>query len=153
MSHSSAVAKTGMLIRSPVTVVFDAFINPEFTTKFWFTHSTGQLEVGKQLEWRWAMYDFFVPVVVKEIEFNKKIVVEWGNYDKMTTIEWTFEEMDENSTYVRIQNYGFQGTADEILEQVRDSTQGFSFVVAGLKALLEHGIQLNLVKDAFPKGK
>ena len=27
---------------------------------------------------------------------------------------------------------------------------GFSLVLAGLKALLEHGIQLNLVADHFP---
>jgi hypothetical protein len=31
-----------------------------------------------------------------------------------------------------------------------DSTQGFSFVLAGAKALLEHGIELNLVGDHAP---
>jgi hypothetical protein len=32
------------------------------------------------------------------------------------------------------------------------STEGFSFVLAGAKALLEHSIQLNLVRDRFPDG-
>jgi len=32
------------------------------------------------------------------------------------------------------------------------STGGFTIVLAGLKALLEHNIQLNLVADRFPKG-
>jgi hypothetical protein len=30
--------------------------------------------------------------------------------------------------------------------------QGFSLVLAGLKALLEHDVRLNLVADRFPKG-
>jgi hypothetical protein len=42
------MAKTGMLIRKPVADVFEAFINPDITTKFWFTKSSGRLEVGKQ---------------------------------------------------------------------------------------------------------
>ena len=31
------VAKTGMLIRMPVAEVFRSLINPDITTKFWFT--------------------------------------------------------------------------------------------------------------------
>lgn len=31
------IAKTEMLIRRPVAEVFEAFIEPEITTKFWFT--------------------------------------------------------------------------------------------------------------------
>jgi hypothetical protein len=33
---------------------------------------------------------------------------------------------------------------------VRDSTEGFTIVLAGLKAWLEFGIRLNLVADRFP---
>jgi hypothetical protein len=33
-----------------------------------------------------------------------------------------------------------------------DSAGGFSLVIAGLKAWLEHGIQLNLVTDRHPDG-
>ena len=38
------------------------------------------------------------------------------------------------------------------MKKVTDSTQGFSLVLAGLKALLEHDVRLNLVADRFPKG-
>ena len=47
---------------------------------------------------------------------------------------------------------GFTGDADELLKQVADSTQGFTLVLAGLKALLDHDVRLNLVADRFPKG-
>lgn len=57
-----------------------------------------------------------------------------------------------DTTFVRITESGFSGSGDEIAQQVSDSTQGFSLVLAGLKALLEHGIRLNLVADRFPEG-
>jgi hypothetical protein len=41
------IAKTGMLIRRPAADVFEAFVNPDITTKFWFTKSSGRLEAGK----------------------------------------------------------------------------------------------------------
>jgi len=37
-------AEAGMLIRKPVEQVFEAFINPEITIKFWFSKSTGRLD-------------------------------------------------------------------------------------------------------------
>jgi hypothetical protein len=44
------------------------------------------------------------------------------------------------------------GSGDELVKQAADSTQGFTLVLAGLKALLEHNIRLNLVADRYPKG-
>ncbi|MDF2939388.1 MAG: hypothetical protein K0R66_30 [Gammaproteobacteria bacterium] len=143
-------AKTGMLIRRPVAEVFEAFINPEITNKFWFTKGSGRLEAGKQLEWTWEMYNVIVPVMVKKIEPNSSIVVEWGNYQNMSTVEWTFKSLGEKGTYVSIVNSGFQGSTDELSAQVMDSTKGFTFLLAGLKAYLEHGVRLNLSADAFP---
>src|SRR5579871_2928990 len=40
-------ARAEMLIRRPVAEVFEAFINPEITTKSWFTHSSGKKERSK----------------------------------------------------------------------------------------------------------
>jgi hypothetical protein len=53
------IAKTGMLIRRPVAEVFEAFVNPDITTKFWFTKGSGRLEIGKQVQWDWEMYGGF----------------------------------------------------------------------------------------------
>jgi uncharacterized protein YndB with AHSA1/START domain len=144
-------AKTGMLIRKPVAQVFDAFINPEVTTRFWFTRSSGPLVAGQSREWFWDMYQLKVPVLVQKIEPLRKIVIDWGEGRGKTTAEWTFQDLAGAGTYVEIINYGFQGTPDEILDQVADCSGGFHLVLAGLKAYLEHDIQLNLVGDRFPK--
>jgi uncharacterized protein YndB with AHSA1/START domain len=146
------IAKTGMLIRKPVADVFEAFINPDITTKFWFTKSSGRLEVGKRVQWNWEMYDISILVTAKAIEPNKRIVIEWPGYRSPTTVEWRFAPQKDGATFVSITEAGFTGDGDELVKQVTDSTQGFSLVLAGLKALLEHNVRLNLVADRYPKG-
>jgi uncharacterized protein YndB with AHSA1/START domain len=141
-----------MLIRKPVDEVFDAFVNPDITTKFWFTKSSGRLEAGTQVQWDWEMYSISIPVKVRTIEPNRRIVIEWPGYQNPTTVEWAFAPQEDGTTFVRITEAGFAGSGDEVVKQVTDSTQGFSLVLAGLKALLEHNVSLNLVKDRFPKG-
>jgi uncharacterized protein YndB with AHSA1/START domain len=66
------VAKTGMLIRRPVAEVFEAFIDPGVTTKFWFTKSSGRLEVGKQVKWEWEMESDATDVVQLLIDKLKR---------------------------------------------------------------------------------
>jgi len=147
------VTKTGMLIRKPVADVFEAFVNPDVTTKFWFTKGSGRLEAGQQVQWEWEMYGISIPVAVKAIEPNRRIVVEWPGQDgSPTTVEWAFSPQKDGTTFVRITHSGFIGDGDALVKQVADSTQGFSLVLAGLKAFLEHGVQLNLVADRYPKG-
>ncbi len=146
------VAKTGMLIRRPVADVFEAFIDPEITTKFWFTQSSGSLETGKQVQWNWEMYDVSVVVTVKTVEPNKRIVFEWLGYSNLTTVEFIFSSQTDSTTFVSVSESGFSGDASDLLKQVAESTEGFTLVLAGLKALLEHNIQLNLVSDRYPQG-
>lgn len=146
------VAKAEMLIRKPVAEVFAAFVDPQVTSKFWFTRGSGRLEPGKRVQWDWQMYGFSMQVIVKAIEVNKRILVEWSADGSASTIEWIFAARDDGTTFVSITNDGFSGEADEIVQQAIDGTEGFSFVLAGAKALLEHGVRLNLVPDRFPDG-
>jgi len=146
------MTKTGMLIRKPVAEVFEAFVNPDITTRFWFTRSSGRLQAGKQVQWDWEMYGISVPVTAKAIEPNTRIVIEWPGYGGLTTVEWKFAPQPDGTTFVSITEAGFTGDGDDVVKQVTDSTQGFSLVLAGLKALLEHDVRLNLVPDRYPKG-
>jgi uncharacterized protein YndB with AHSA1/START domain len=146
------LAKTGMLIRRPVAEVFEAFIDPAITSRFWFTKSSGRLEPGKHIQWDWEMYHVSIQVRVKEIERDKRILIEWSDDGPATTVEWIFTALADNTTFVSITNSGFVGDGDELAKQAIDSTEGFTFVLCGLKALLEYNIILNLVSDRFPEG-
>jgi uncharacterized protein YndB with AHSA1/START domain len=98
------------------------------------------------------MYGISIPVTVKAIEPDKRILIEWPGQGGPTTVEWPFTPWKDGSTFVSITNTGFTGDGDELVKQATDSTQGFSLVLAGLKAFLEHGVRLNLVADRYPKG-
>ncbi len=151
MTNSIYTAKAEMLIRKPIAEVFEAFIDPAITSKFWFTKGSGKLEVGKEIDWTWEMYNLTVPVQVKEIKANETIIIDWGDHKDKSTVEWNFKSLSESRTFLSISNYGFQGSGEELIKTVTDSTEGFTLVVAGLKAWLEHGIELRLVEDKFPK--
>jgi len=144
------IVKAEMLIRKPPAEVFEAFIDPEITRKFWSTKSTGRVETGKHLVWTWEMYDVSTAVEVKQVEPARRIVVDWGNYGAMTTVEWDFAPY-ENDTYVTITNSGFKGDGDKVVADALDSKGGFTWVLAGVKALLEHNLDLNAIADAFPQ--
>jgi uncharacterized protein YndB with AHSA1/START domain len=152
MQAVAPVAKAEMLIRRPADEVFEAFVDPSVTSRFWFTRGSGRLEPGRQVEWHWDMYGFSLPVLVKAVDRNRRIVVDWGAGTDATTIEWTFTALKDGTTFVSIANSGFAGGPDKAVQQALDSTEGFAFVLAGLKALLEHNVRLNLVADRFPAG-
>jgi uncharacterized protein YndB with AHSA1/START domain len=145
------IAKTGMLIRKPVAEVFEALVNPDITTKFWFTKGSGRLDAGTQVRWDWEMYNVSVQVTPKIIEPDRRIVIEWPGYSGPTKVEWVFTPL-EDGAFVTVTETGFTGDGDQLVKYAADSTQGFTLMLAGLKALLEHGVQLNLTADRYPKG-
>ena len=138
-----------MMVRKPVSEVFQAFINPEITTKFWFTKASGPLEKDNTVTWEWEMYGVSEEISVIDILPNERITIQWDN--PSTTVDFEFTALTEETTYVVIKNYGFHQTGDDLLEAIKNNTGGFTTVLDGLKAYLEHGIQLNLVKDKFPE--
>jgi uncharacterized protein YndB with AHSA1/START domain len=146
------VAKTAMLIRRPVSEVFAAFADPAITSKFWFTRGSGMLEPGVTVTWHWDMYGFSTQARTIEIVPDRLILVDWIAGESSTRIEWRFFPRPDDTTFVSITNSGFTGSADEVTKHAVASTEGFTFVLAGAKAWLEHGIELNLVADRFPDG-
>lgn len=148
MNPSNLITKSQMLIRRPVAECFEAFVNPEVTTKFWFTKSSGRLEEGKKVRWDWEMFGVGDSLTVTELKENKRILIEWES--DATTVEWCFEDRNGSATLITISTWGFSGNSEELLLQAVDAKGGYTMVLAGLKAWLEHGVELGLVRDQFP---
>lgn len=144
------VVQAQMLIRKPAAQVFEALVDPAITSRFWFSKGSGRLEAGRKVRWDWEMYGVSTEAEVKEIEENRRILFEWDGPHNPTRVEWTLEPRGEDRTYVTVKNWGFTGDPDKIIASAMDSTGGFSFVLASLKAWLEHGIELRLVEDHAP---
>jgi uncharacterized protein YndB with AHSA1/START domain len=142
--------ETGMLIRRPPDKVFQAFVDPDVTTRFWFTKSSGRLEPGAKVTWEWEMYGASAPVKVKEFEENRRLVFDWGPEEAAATVEMKFAPHKDDSTYVNVKESGYKGTGDEVVARAIDSMGGFTMALCAAKALLEHDVQLTVVGDKAP---
>jgi len=139
------VARATMLIRRPAQEVFNAFVDPCVTARFWFSRASGPLVAGQTVTWYWDHYGASGNVMVKALEPHRRIAIEWP-----TPVEWLFAPMGDDTTFVTITASGFTGTDDEQVTLALDSTEGFNLVIAACKAFLEHGIELNVVNDKQP---
>src|ERR1700759_2332884 len=126
----------GMLIRQTPEEVFAAFTDPAVTTRFWFTKSSDRLHAGAHVTWEWEMYGVSTDVSVREVEENRRLLFDWGPAGAQTTVEMRFVPYKESGTYVHVAEHGFQGSGDEIVARVIDSTGGFTMVLSAAKALL-----------------
>jgi hypothetical protein len=95
------------------------------------------------------MYGVSTNVFIKDIILNKKISTEWG--DPATIVNYEFTALTDDTTYVVIKNYGYNLTGNDLIQAIKDNTGGFTTVLDGLKAYLEHNIKLNLIADKYPK--
>ena len=151
-SSNAPAAKAEMLIRRPVAEVFEAFVDPAITSKFWFTAGSDRLDSGREVRWEWKMYDFAITVQVRTVESNERIVIDWPSGSGTSRVTWTFTALAAGETFVSIVNDAFPGTPEEAVGQAIGATEGFAFVLAGAKAWLEHHVKLELVRDRFPAG-
>lgn len=147
------IVETAMLIRRPVAEVYRAFVDPAVTTRFWFTRSSGPLEVGRMVRWDWEMYGVGGDVLVKALEPPHRILIEWDGPDTPTEVEWRFEARGPDRTLVTVVNRGFHGDDDARAAAALDSMGGFSLVLAGAKVWLEHGVAPGFVPDRHPDAR
>jgi uncharacterized protein YndB with AHSA1/START domain len=89
---------TAMLIRRPPAQVFKALVDPDVTTRFWFTNSTGKLMPGAHVRWDSEMYGASADVHVKELEEDHRILIEWGEGDEFATVEFLLAPFDVDAT-------------------------------------------------------
>lgn len=152
------VVKTKMLIRKPIAEVFEAMVNPDITSKFWFTKSSGYVETGKTLEWEWGQFGVKDIVDILEVKTNEYISLEWKLGNLKTLVEMEFESYSETSTLFKVTESGFWDsypTEDENPEEkinlMLGQNGGWNLVLCNIKAWLEHKIDMNLISDHNPQ--
>ena len=149
MDLAEISAKAQILIRRPARDVYDAFANPAEMSKFWFSRVDGGLREGKAVTWSLGDQPDAPEFEVRVIALNPptSIVMEWGCEESCTTVTWTFEQRGRATTLLRVEEAGFSGDTKETVSSALDSTGGFNQVIVAAKALLEHGVAINVVAD------
>ena len=135
-----------MQIQKLIHEVFDAIINPKKMSNYFIATSTGIMEEGKNLIWKFPEFDFECPVKVGKVENNKFVSFYWDNDGFELLVEITLSEKENNSTLVTITEKSMENNEAGI-KWLAGNSFGWSNFLACLKAYLEYGI--NLRKGAF----
>lgn len=139
--------KTALQIQKPVHDVFDAIVDPAKMKNYFISESTGRLEEGKTVVWKFPEFEIKFPVQVVRIKKDNLISYSWeGPNKKDLFVEIKLESINTGSTLVSISEKSMQN--DEIgINWLKSNTEGWANFLACLKAYLEYGI--NLRKGAF----
>lgn len=130
-------------IQKPVEEVFDGIVNPEKMTKYFISKSSGRLETGKEVIWKFPEFEEKFPIKEIKIEKNRSISFVW---DPETIVKITLEKLPDNSTIVRVNENGKELNVTN-LKWALENSGGWANFLACMKAYLEYGIQLR--KGAF----
>ncbi len=94
---------TKMKINKPVSEVFEAIVDPEQMSGYWFSSGTSRVEQGKTITWKYEEYGAEGDINVLLVNENKEIVFSWGE----TTVKMTFLETD-GSTIIEVTESGLK---------------------------------------------
>ncbi|MBT8181522.1 MAG: SRPBCC domain-containing protein [Eudoraea sp.] len=130
-------------IQKPIKEVFEGIIDPENMTKYFISESSGRMESGKEVIWKFPEFPDKFPVKEIKIENNRSISFVW---DPETVVMITLENLEDKSTLVKVNEKGKEFN-EENLKWALGNTEGWANFLACLKAYLEYGIQLR--KGAF----
>jgi uncharacterized protein YndB with AHSA1/START domain len=136
------IARSEMLIRSPVLSVFNAFVQPALLKKFWLKRASAPLGVGAKVDWEFRVPGATETVEVTRFVEGEEISFVWSD-GKAVTLR--FSAKGKSSTKVEVRVEGFKG--GKAAAEAVSTTEGFAIVLCDLKSLLETGQSGNMVRD------
>jgi uncharacterized protein YndB with AHSA1/START domain len=144
--------KAALQIRRSPHEVFEAIVDPVRMSNYFISQSTGRMEEGKPLEWKFPEFDIKVPVRVLKVEKDRYISYEWDSDGEKLLVEIKIEPFNNNSTVVTITEKSHENNEAGI-QWLKGNTEGWANFLACLKAYLEYGINLRKGAFDFRKGE
>lgn len=142
MNNQQLEIKAALKMLKPVHEVFEAIIDPAKMSNYFISTSTGKMEAGKIVTWKFPEFDMEFPVRVDKIEKNKSISFRWNAMDGIETlVEITLSSKENNSTFVSITEKS-RDNDEAGIKWLKGNTEGWANFLACLKAYLEYGINL-----------
>jgi len=137
------IAKASIQIQKPIEEVFEGIINPEKMTNYFISESTGRMETGKELTWKFPEFEDRFTIKDIKTEINHSVSFVW---DPETVVTIILEAQPDKSTVVKVTEDGKEFN-EENLKWAIGNTEGWANFLACMKAYLEYGIHLR--KGAF----
>lgn len=139
-------------IAKPLSEVFEAVVAPAVLSEYFTTGgAAGRLETGSVVTWDFHDFPGAFPVHVVEVVQDRHILLRWdGEADAVlpdvegrnrTLVTLAFEALDDGRTLVQISEEGWSDTP-EGLKASYGNCEGWTGMLAAMKAWLEHGVKL-----------
>ena len=140
MKPQTLEIKTGIQIQKPAHEVFEAIVDPSKMTNYFIAYSSGRMQAGAELTWRFPELDTDVPVRVGEVRKDEYVSYYWGNGKSEMLVEIKLAPRG-NDTIVTVTEKSAEN--DEAgIKWFGGNTEGWANFLACLKAWLDHGIHL-----------
>jgi uncharacterized protein YndB with AHSA1/START domain len=146
MKNDTLEIKVALQILKPAREVYEAIVDPTKMSKYFISRSSGKMEEGKQIMWRFPEFDTEFTIRVGRMEKNKYISYHWDVDGRDLLVEMTLTPVGGDATVVTVTEKGMEN--DEAgINWLKENTGGWANFLACLKAYLEYGV--NLRKGAF----
>jgi uncharacterized protein YndB with AHSA1/START domain len=146
MKPDTLAIKVEIQILKPSADVFEAIVDPGKMTNYFISKSSGRLEEGKQVIWKFPEFDLEFPVRAGKIEMNSYISFYWEADGIELLVEITLTPKNISTTLVTITEKS-RSNDEAGIKWLQGNTEGWANFLACLKAYLEYGI--NLRNSAF----
>ena len=146
MKNKILEIKAAIQILKPLNEVFEAIVNPDQMCQYFISKSSGRMEEGKELIWRFPEFDLEFPVRIGKIEQDQFISYYWKIDEEELWVEITLTIKENNSTLVSVTEKS-RNNDEAGIKWLKGNTEGWANFLACLKAYLEYGI--NLRKGGF----
>jgi len=146
MKEDMLEVKAELQILKPASDVFEAIVDPAWMTNYFISESSGRLEPGKTVTWKFPEFEARFPVRTGNMEKDKYISFYWDADNVELFVEMILSPGKDGATIVTITEKSMKN--DEAgIKWLLGNTAGWANFLACLKAWLEYGI--NLRKGAF----
>jgi uncharacterized protein YndB with AHSA1/START domain len=143
--------RTRLQIAKPAAIVYEAIVDPSQMSNYFISESSGRMEAGKELVWKFPEFDVKVPVRVKELREDNYISYGWDGEEQETLVEMTLEEANEGQATVLTITEKSANNDEKGLRWLKSNTEGWANFSACLKAWLEYGVNLRAGAYDFMK--
>ena len=139
--------RTSLQISRSPEEVYEAIVDPRKMTGYFISESTGRMEEGSELKWKFPEFEEWITIKVVELVLNEYISFQWeGAKGKQLLVEIHLLEMPDHSTLAKITEKEMPNNETGI-KWLAQNTEGWANFLASLKAYLEYDV--NLRKGAF----
>jgi len=146
MTPKTLEINAALQIQKPIAEVFEAIVDPTKMSKYFISNSSGRMEEGKILNWKFPEFKIVFPVRVGKIEPDHYLSYFWEIDGQEFLVEISLSSRENDSTLVTVTEKG-RNNDEAGIKWLKGNTEGWANFLACLKAYLEYGI--NLRKGGF----